>query len=134
MADGRLREFTVQQPFYALDTRWAAGVYGINDLQTDSLYDRGQIIDQFQDLHQGAQFYGGWSQGLQDGWVRRWSTGVTYDEHVFSPVDTWSGVTAIPADRRFLYPWVELSKWPAASRGLSGATPYGLAACGWPPR
>jgi|HubBroStandDraft_1064217.scaffolds.fasta_scaffold10394_4 hypothetical protein len=107
LSDGRLREFTVQQPFYALDTRWAAGVYGINDLQTDSLYDRGQIIDQFQDLHQGAQFYGGWSQGLQDGWVRRWSTGVTYDEHVFSPVDTWSGVTAIPADRRFLYPWVE---------------------------
>jgi hypothetical protein len=107
LSDGRLRELTVLRPFYALDTRWAAGLSGLNDLQTDSLYDRGQIIDQFQDLHQGAQISGGWSQGLQDGWVRRWSTGVTYDEHMFSPVNTWTGVTQVPTDRRFLYPWVE---------------------------
>ncbi len=107
LSDGRLRELSVQQPFYALDTRWAAGVSGLNDLYTDSLYDRGVIIDQFQDLHQGAQISGGWSAGLQNGWVRRWSTGVTYDEHRFDPLSSWSGVTAIPADRRFLYPWVE---------------------------
>jgi len=107
LSDGRLRELTLQQPFYALDTRWAAGVSGLNDLQTDSLYDRGVIIDQFQDLHQGAQVSGGWSQGLQNGWVQRWSTGVTYDEHRFEPVSTWTGVTEVPADRRFLYPWVE---------------------------
>ena len=107
LSDGYLREFSVQQPFYALDTPWAAGVYGINDRQTDSLWDRGQVIDQFQDQHQGAQLYGGWSAGLQNGWVRRWSTGVTYDEHAFSPVSTWTGVTAIPEDRRFVYPWVQ---------------------------
>lgn len=107
LSDGRLRELTLLHPFYALDTRWAAGVSGLNDLYTDSLYDRGVIIDQFQDLHQGAQISGGWSAGLQNGWVRRWSTGVTYDEHRFAPVSTWTGVTAIPADRRFLYPWVE---------------------------
>jgi hypothetical protein len=107
LSDGYLREFSAQQPFYALDTHWAAGVYGINDLQTDSLWDRGQIIDQFADQHQGAQIYGGWSAGLQNGWVRRWSTGVTYDEHLFSPVSTWTGLTAIPEDRRFVYPWVQ---------------------------
>ena len=106
-SDGYLHELTIQQPFYALDTHWAAGVYGLNDLQTDSLWDRGQIIDQFRDLHQGAQIYGGWSQGLQNGWVRRWSVGFAYDEHRFSPLSTWTGATAIPADRRFLYPWVQ---------------------------
>jgi len=107
LSDGRLRELSVQQPFYALDARWAAGMSGLNDLQTDSLYDRGAIIDKFQDLHRGAQISGGWSSGLQNGWVRRWSTGVTYDEHRFDAVSTWTGVTAIPEDRRFLYPWVE---------------------------
>ena len=107
LSDGHLREFTVQQPFYSFDTRHAAGVYGLNDLQTDSLWDRGQVIDQFQDLHQGAQVYTGWSSGLQNGWVRRWSTGLTYDEHRFAPVSTWTGVTAIPPDRRFLYPWAQ---------------------------
>jgi hypothetical protein len=106
-SDGYLREFTVQRPFYSLDARWAAGIYGIDDLQTDSLWDRGQIIDQFQDLHQGAQVYAGWSAGLQNGWVRRWSTGLTYDEHLFSPLITWTGPSAVPQDRRFVYPWVQ---------------------------
>jgi len=95
------------RPFYALDTRWAGGLSGQDDLQTDSLYDRGQITDQFQDQHESVQVYGGWSNGLHNGWVRRWSTGVTYDEHRFSPVSTWTGVTEIPEDRRFLYPWVQ---------------------------
>jgi hypothetical protein len=107
-SDGYLHEVSVQQPFYALNTRWAAGAYGINDLQNDSLYDRGQIIDKFRDQHQGAQIYGGWSSGVQNGWVRRWSTGFTYDEHDFGPASNWSGVALIPEDRRFVYPWVQL--------------------------
>ena len=107
LSDGRMHDLTLNHPFYALDTRWAAGLAGRNDQQTDHLYDRGQIIDQFQDRHQAVQVYGGWSRGLQNGWVRRWSTGVTYDEHVFAPVSTWTGVTAVPEDRRFLYPWLQ---------------------------
>ena len=106
-SDGHQRELTIQQPFYALETRSAAGMYALNDLQTDSLWDRGQIIDQFQDLHQGAQVYAGLSEGLQDGWVRRWSAGITYDEHVFAPVSTWTGVAVLPEVRRFVYPWVQ---------------------------
>ena len=106
-SDGYLRELSVQRPFYALNTPWAAGVYGIDDLQNDSLWDRGQIIDKFRDLHQGAQVYGGWSSGVQNGWVRRWSSGFTYDEHNFGPASNWSGVSLIPEDRRFLYPWVQ---------------------------
>ena len=107
LSDGRMHDLTLNHPFYALDTRWAAGLAGRNDQQTDHLYDRGQIIDQFQDRHQAVQVYGGWSRGLQNGWVRRWSSGVTYDEHVFAPVSTWTGVTAVPEDRRFLYPWLQ---------------------------
>jgi hypothetical protein len=107
LSDGRMHDLTLNHPFYALDTRWAAGFSGRNDVQTDSLYDRAQIIDQFQDRHQAVQVYGGWSQGLQNGWVRRWSSGVTYDERVFAPVSTWTGVTAVPEDRRFLYPWLQ---------------------------
>jgi len=105
-SDGYLREASVQQPFYALDTRLSAGAYGIDDRQTDSLYDRGLVIDKFQDLHQGAQIFGGWSSGVHDGWVRRWTGGFTYDEHNFEPV-TWPGPSVVPQDRRFLYPFVQ---------------------------
>jgi hypothetical protein len=106
-SDGHLHDLMVNHPFYALDTRWAAGGNVNDDAQTDSLYDRGNIIDQFHDQHNNLSLYGGWSPGLQNGWVQRLSTGVTYDEHEFSPVDTWTGATVLPADRRFLYPWVE---------------------------
>src|SRR6516225_1655325 len=105
-SDGYLREVSVQRPFYSLNTRWAAGVYGIDDLQNDDLYYRGQIINKFQDLHQGAQIYGGYSSGEQNGWVRRWSTGFGYDEHNFAPV-SWGGPSVVPQDRRFLYPFVQ---------------------------
>jgi hypothetical protein len=106
-SDGHLRDLTINHPFYALDTRWAGGVGGINDAQTDSLYDRGNIVDQFHDQHNNVSVWGGWSPGLQNGWVQRFSTGLTYDERQFSPVSSWTGATVLPEDRRFLYPWVE---------------------------
>jgi hypothetical protein len=107
LSDGRLRELTVQQPFYSLETRWALGGYLIADEQTDSLWDRSQVIDQFQDQHNGASLWGGWSTGLRNGWVQRVTTGLTYDEHRFAPVSTWTGVPVVPEDRRFAYPWVQ---------------------------
>ncbi len=107
LSDGRLRELTVQQPFYSLETRWALGGYVIADEQTDSLWDRSQVIDKFQDQHNGASLFGGWSTGLRNGWVQRVTTGLTYDEHRFAPVSTWTGVPVVPEDRRFAYPWVQ---------------------------
>src|SRR5205823_10816910 len=61
-SDGRLRDFTLNRPFYALDTRWAGGLSGRDDVQTDSLWDRGQVIDQFRDQHEFVQLYGGRSE------------------------------------------------------------------------
>ena len=106
-SDGHLHDFTLNHPFYALDTRWAAGGGVMNDSQTDSLYDRGNIVDQFHEQHNFVSVYGGWSPGLRKGWVQRLSTGLTYDEHQFSPVASWTGATVLPEDRRFLYPWLE---------------------------
>jgi hemolysin activation/secretion protein len=107
-SDGYLRQLSIDHPFYALDVRRAGGLSLFNDEQIDSLYDRGQIVDQFRDHRKYASGYLGLSQGLRDGWVRRWSFGVTSDEHIFDPAPAWTGVIAIPANRKFVYPWVEL--------------------------
>jgi outer membrane protein assembly factor BamA len=106
-SDGHQHDLTINHPFYALDTRLAGGVSGMDDARTLSLYDRGNITDQFHNQHNAFTLYGGWSPGLSNGWVHRFSTGLTYDEHEFSPVSTWTGTTVLPEDRRFLYPWVE---------------------------
>ncbi len=107
LSDGHLHDYLINYPFYALDSRWAAGTNGNDDLETDSLYDRGNIIDQFSDQHDYLQVYGGWSPGLQNGWVQRWQTGVTYIEDRFAPVSTWTGITTLPENREFVYPWIQ---------------------------
>ncbi len=106
--DGGMRGLSITRPFYALDTRWAASVAALDDTQTDPLYDRGNLIDQFQDRHQLVQAYYGWSAGLQNGWVQRWTAGMTYDEHRFASVTNSNGTTnLLPEDRRFVYPFIE---------------------------
>jgi hypothetical protein len=107
LSDGYMHDYLVNYPFYALNSRWAAGSNGNNDLQTDSLYDRGNIIDQFSDQHDYLQVYGGWSPGLVNGWVQRWQTGVNYIDDRFAPVSTWTGVTTLPQNREFVYPWIQ---------------------------
>jgi hypothetical protein len=106
--DGDMRGISITRPFYALDTRWAASVAALNDTQTDPLYDRGNLVDQFQDRHELVQTYLGWSAGLQNGWVQRWTAGMTYDEHRFASVTNSNGTTnLLPEDRRFVYPFIE---------------------------
>ena len=106
-SDGDAVQVIVEHPFYSLDTRHAGGLNVTDYDQTDSLYDRGAIINQFHDTHHFVESYFGWSHGLQDGWVRRWRAGVTYDEHLFNPLASWTGPTLVPEDRKFAYPWVE---------------------------
>jgi hypothetical protein len=106
LSDGLKRSAIIDSPFYSLDTHHAGGGVAQADDHDDFLYDRGEIIDQFHDHGVFIQGYAGWSPGLQNGWVRRWSAGVTYDERLFYPVPSWTGPTLLPQDRRFFYPWI----------------------------
>jgi len=106
-SDGYRREFSSERPFYALDTRWAAGVGVFDDDRVDSLYDLGEIVDQFKEHRRFADAYGGWSRGLRNGWVQRWRFGATYDEREFAPAPGWTGTSTVPDNRKLVYPWVE---------------------------
>lgn len=105
-SDGSLRHLDVQRPFYALDSRWAAGGTGVDDDRVDSLYDLGKIVDQFRVREKSGQAYWGWSRGLDNGWTRRWRVGAAYDEHAFEPTPGWTGASVLPEDRKLVYPWV----------------------------
>ncbi|HEY1492237.1 MAG TPA: POTRA domain-containing protein, partial [Steroidobacteraceae bacterium] len=61
LSDGHLRALNVTRPFFALDTRWSASGAVLDGSQVDPIYDRGQEVDRFQDHHQLAQGYYGWS-------------------------------------------------------------------------
>lgn len=106
-SDGRLGEFSLEHPFYALGSRRAGGVSLLDDERTDSRYDLGEVVDQFAVHEKLSTIYWGASGGLVDGWARRWSVGLTYEDHAFSAVP---GVpvapSLLPADRTLVYPWI----------------------------
>jgi hypothetical protein len=106
LSDGTMRSVTLNRPFYSLETHHAGGVLAQNNDHIDYLYDRGRMIDKFHDHGVFSEIYTGWSRGLENGWVRRWTTGLTYDERRFDPVASWTGPTVLPQDRKFVYPWL----------------------------
>ena len=105
-SDGDTADVRVVRPFYELDARWSAGGTFFDDSQEDVFYDLGNEAAEYavdRDFHNA--FYG-WSKGLVDGWVRRWTTGVVYDDNRFSAVSDGTLPALVPSDRKLVYPYI----------------------------
>ncbi|MEO8313169.1 MAG: hypothetical protein ABI645_00100 [Pseudomonadota bacterium] len=105
-SDGRLGELNLDHPFYALDTRWAAGGRYRDDQRTDSRYDLGKITDAYETRERYGSVYWGRSKGLVGGWARRYSAGLTYDYRAFLTIPGAAAPTLLPADRKLVQPWL----------------------------
>lgn len=105
-SDGYQRGFSLDRPFYALDTRWAGGVSALDDDRIEPLYDLGKTVAKFRERQKFGEAWWGWSHGLDNGWTRRWSTGLTYDQRQFDAAPGWTGRTLLPEDRKLVYPWI----------------------------
>jgi len=105
-SDGHSNFLSLIRPFYALDTRWTAGVTGFDDDRRSTLYDLGEPVAEYQ--HEREQFtaFGGWSAGLSGGWTRRYTAGVVFDDNRFSEVVGGTLSAAIPEDRKLIYPFL----------------------------
>ncbi len=104
--DGSTKALRLDRPFYALDTRHALGSYLLDSIRNDPRYAYGEEIGQFEHDEQFAELYGGWSDGLRNGWVRRWTGGVTYHRNRFAEVTNEALGGPLPQDRELVYPWV----------------------------
>ena len=105
-SDGDARRLAVARPFFALDTRWSAGVHFSEFEERGVLYDLGEKAAEFQQERKFVSAWGGWSKGLRNGWVRRYTAGAVIDEARFSDVPTPILPQAIPDARKFVYPFV----------------------------
>jgi Omp85 superfamily domain len=105
-SDGRTKSLAVERPFYSLQTRWTAGVRLLDESRIDSIYDLGNAVDQYRVRKRGATIYRGWSEGLQDSWVTRWSAGVTYEDSHFEQDQGTLNSAFVPESRTLVYPWV----------------------------
>jgi outer membrane translocation and assembly module TamA len=105
-SDGSFKALEVERPFYALDTRWSTGLFLKDDEHIQPLYDLGKVVEQFGSHRKFAAATWGWSDGLRNGWVRRWRLGATYDESEFSELPGAVAPTLVPENRKLVYPWL----------------------------
>ncbi|HRP86056.1 MAG TPA: hypothetical protein PLS34_00875 [Gammaproteobacteria bacterium] len=106
-SDGHELGIGLERPFYALDSRWALGARILDRRLEDPVYSLGDEIGRFREDVEHLDIYGGWSNGLQAGWVQRWLAGVVYDRRRFANADGSIDPALIPEDRKLLYPFVE---------------------------
>jgi outer membrane protein assembly factor BamA len=93
-SDGGTDEVGILRPFYALDTRWAAGFTALDDDRIQPIYNAGEVVSEYRHRQRRAEMFGGWSTGLVGGWVQRTSLGLSSQDHDYA---TEPGLTA-PAE------------------------------------
>jgi outer membrane protein assembly factor BamA len=104
-SDGSRNAVSVVRPFYALDARWTAGLRASSDDCIDPLYQAGEIVSEYRATQSKAEVFGGWSDGLVDGWVQRHTVGWSASRARY---DTEPGRVApalLPEDRRRVGPY-----------------------------
>jgi len=105
-SDGNLRYLGIIRPFYALDSRWSLGTELFSGKLDDRFYDLGQAAAEYSQEIDRYSIFGGRSRGLQNGWVRRWTAGLVYDDNRFGPVEGGTREPLIPEDRKLVYPFI----------------------------
>ncbi len=105
LSDGENRTISVNRPFYALDTRWAAGVKTVQDTRIDSLFENGSTQAQFRHRQDTVDTFGGWSEGRVGKWVQRYSVGFNYQKHTYSTEEGLQAPSQLPPDQTLATPY-----------------------------
>ena len=105
-SDGNTAVVSIVRPFYALDTRRAAGTTFLDDERVDSFYNLGDRVAEYTAETNSFNAYAGWSAGLSGSWVRRWTAGIVLDDRAFFPVPDGDLPSLVPDDRRLNYPYI----------------------------
>jgi outer membrane protein assembly factor BamA len=106
--DGNSAMLDVERPFYSFDTRWTAGVSLDTDDGVQQRYSLGKRADAYRREMRGADLHFGTSRGWDDGWVRRFTAGLRFDERQFSDAPGFAPSAILPLDHTFSYPYAGL--------------------------
>ena len=106
-SDGHLASVAVERPFFELESRHA---WGVSLLDRDSLerrYELGEEVDVYRQQLRNADFYYGYSSGLENGWVRRTRWGLRLEDAQFAIDPIGPTAAPPPPDRRLVYPYLQ---------------------------
>jgi len=108
--DGEGQALLFEQPFYALDSHWSAGLEIDHDDSVQGVYRLGREVDEYQQDAQIEDARIGWSKGLENGWTRRWTAGLRHDEAQFTEASSDTAFASLPDDRSLTYPYLRLER------------------------
>jgi outer membrane protein assembly factor BamA len=105
-SDGSSDAASIVRPFYALDARWAAGVTASKYDRIDPIYNAGNVVSQYRHRQSLAEVFGGWSTGLVDGWVQRYSLGLSAKDDAYASEPGLVAPGRLPTDQKLVGPFV----------------------------
>ena len=106
-SDGFETALEFGKPFYSLDSQDAQGIAMLRRDSIETFYDRGEIASEYREKATSYEVYKGWSSGLRNGWTRRYTAGLSYDDYRFEAVtDSGYPLSIVPANRELLTPFI----------------------------
>lgn len=106
--DGKNQSIALARPFYALDSRWSAGISASENDGIDAIYNSGVNVGEYRHQKNAAETFAGWSKGLIDGWVRRYSFGLLYEDHHYELEPGRTPPARLPSDLTLVAPFLRL--------------------------
>ena len=107
-SDGRGWTASVQRPFFALDSRNTAGASADSFERNEAVYVSGINTGVYRHQLSTAGGFYGWSDGLVNGWTRRHTVGITYEDNSYAPVPGQSPAGEIPDDLTLTIPYYRI--------------------------
>ncbi|HVO07845.1 MAG TPA: hypothetical protein VMT83_13730 [Burkholderiaceae bacterium] len=105
-SDGYSNAAAIVRPFYALDSRWTAGVTASQFDRIDPIYNSGNVVSQYRHRQDTGEVFGGWSHGLIDGWVQRYSLGVSSSDDAYATEPDLVAPDQLPTNQKLVGPFV----------------------------
>jgi hypothetical protein len=108
-SDGRRNAASIVRPFYALDSRWSAGITASEDSRIEAIYSAGKVTSEYRHDENKAEAFAGWSPGLADGWVQRYSLGLAYQKDRYAPEPGLLAPARLPNPEKLVTPFIRVS-------------------------
>ena len=105
-SDGYRYVASVVRPFHSLDARWAAGGAAVKDSRIEAVYNAGNVVSEYRHRQEQAEVFAGWSLGRIDGWVQRYSIGVSLLDNAYELEPGRVAPPALNQDERLIGPFV----------------------------
>ena len=78
----------------------------MKDSRIEAVYDAGSVVSEYRHRQDQAEAFGGWSPGRIDGWVQRYSLGVSLLDNAYEPEPGRVAPPALNHDERLVGPFV----------------------------